>query len=390
MFESIPEAQPDKIFAVMERFKADPRPHKMSLIAGIFCDDEGRVPILSSVKKAETELLATEISKDYLLIEGEQSYQHHVLELLGLQATDPRYGVLHTPGGTGALHVIALFLQAQFPHSTVFVSAPTWPNHPHIFKMAGFQIAEYRYYDKAQKTICFDAVIEDLKQAKERDIVLFHACCHNPSGADFTQEQWQLLSALVQAKQLIPVFDCAYQGFANNLQDDAYAIRLFAEMGIECLVASSFSKNFGLYNERVGALTVCAASSTSRDHVYSQLKILARGVYSNPPAHGGHIVDKILGSDLKSMWHADLIHMKNRLQAMRALLAERLSAALQTDYQYMLHQYGLFSFVNLSPAQVERMMSEQAVYLLTTGRINVASVNHWNVDRFCEALKAVS
>lgn len=392
MFETIKPAAADPILGLNEAFNADLRDTKVNLGVGVYKDNDGKTPILDCVKQAETLLLDRELSKSYFGIEGHSVYAEQVQSLVFGSHHDviqqKRAKLAQTPGGTGALKVAADFIHKHLPNATLWLSNPSWANHQQIFSNADVPIAQYRYYDKASQGLDFDGLLDDLKQAKVGDIVLLHACCHNPTGIDPTQEQWQDIATLVKDKQLIPLFDMAYQGFAKGLEEDAYAIRLFAEQLPELLVASSFSKNFGLYNERIGAFTLVAENEAAALAAFSQVKICIRTNYSNPPAHGGLIVSTVLADEnLTASWENELTAMRVRIQSMRvkleALLTEKVP---DRDFQFINQQHGMFSFSGLSPEQVNTLKVESGIYIVGSGRINVAGITDSNIDYLTDAI----
>ncbi|ERK18521.1 MAG: amino acid aminotransferase [Pantoea sp.] len=395
MFESISAAPADPILGLADLFRADDRPNKINLGIGVYKDETGKTPVLTSVKKAEQYLLENETTKNYLSIDGLADFARCTQELLfGKESALIAAGracTAQTPGGTGALRVAADFLANQTSVKRVWVSNPSWPNHKNVFNAAGLEVCDYQYYDAANHTLDFDGMVASLREAKAGDVVLFHGCCHNPTGIDPTTEQWQQLAALSQANGWLPLFDFAYQGFARGLDEDAEGLRIFAASHQELIVASSYSKNFGLYNERVGALTVVAANSDVAKTAFSQVKYSIRANYSNPPAHGAAVVATILGNDaLRTIWEQELTDMRQRIQRMRQLFVNTLaSSGAEQDFSFIIKQNGMFSFSGLTKDQVVRLREEFGVYAVNSGRVNVAGMTPDNMSALCEAIVAV-
>ncbi len=395
MFESIPMAKPDAILGLTEAFKKDPNPKKINLSVGVYKDNTGNTPIFASVKKAEERLLATEKSKSYLSIEGSKEYGDAVQGLLFGQdheiVASKRAVTAHTPGGTGGLRVAADFLKAHFPGATVWLSDPTWPNHPNVFQAAGLACKTYPYFDFAANTITFDKLLEGLRAVSKGDVVLLHACCHNPTGVDPTAAQWKAIGDMLAERGALPFFDFAYQGLAHGLAEDSAGVLELARPGAEMLIASSFSKNFGLYNERVGALTVVAGNAEAGEKAMSQVKSCIRANYSNPSFHGGAIVTTILNDpSLRAEWEGEVTAMRDRINGMRKTFVETLKAkGVKRDFSFIAGQTGMFSFSGLSPEQVERLKKEYGIYIVGNGRINVAGMTDSNVGVLCEAIANV-
>ncbi|MGL5360166.1 MAG: amino acid aminotransferase, partial [Shewanella sp.] len=378
-----------------DTFKADPRQDKINLGVGIYKDEAGQTPVLQSVKKAEALLLEQEKTKNYLGIEGVQAYNRVVQELLFGQGSpliaSGRAATAQAPGGTGALRIAAEFLLRNTPARTIWVSNPTWANHQNIFETAGMTVKEYGYYNASAHDIDFDGMMTDLAQAEAGDIILLHGCCHNPTGIDLTLAQWALVAQLCADKQLVPLFDFAYQGFGRGIEEDAAGLRLVASKVPELLVANSFSKNFGLYNERIGAVTVLAEDADAATRAFSQVKRTIRASYSNPPAHGALIVSTILGdAALKAQWEQELTQMRERIAQMRTLFVESLQAqGVTQDFSFISRQNGMFSFSGLNKAQVARLKDEFGVYIVGSGRISVAGMTKSNMPALCKAIAAV-
>ena len=395
MFEKITAAPADPILGLTDIFRADARPNKINLGIGVYKDETGKTPVLTSVKKAEQYLLENETTKNYLGIEGIPAFASCTQELLfGKESpivADRRARTAQTPGGTGGLRVAADFIANQTSAKRIWISNPSWPNHKNVFSAVGLEVLEYAYYDAANHALDFDGLLNSLKQAQAGDVVLFHGCCHNPTGIDPTPEQWAQLTELSVANGWLPLFDFAYQGFANGLEEDAQGLRIFAAKHKELIVASSYSKNFGLYNERVGACTIVAADAEIADRAFSQVKAAIRANYSNPPSHGAAVVATILGNDaLRAMWEQELTDMRQRIHRMRQLFVNTLQEkGAQQDFSFIIQQNGMFSFSGLTKEQVLRLREEFGVYAVNSGRVNVAGMTPDNMAPLCEAIVAV-
>ncbi|WP_346827714.1 amino acid aminotransferase [Serratia inhibens] len=395
MFEKITAAPADPILGLTDIFRADARPNKINLGIGVYKDETGKTPVLTSVKKAEQYLLENETTKNYLGIEGIPAFASCTQELLfGKQSpiiADKRARTAQTPGGTGGLRVAADFIANQTSAKRIWISNPSWPNHKNVFSAVGLEVLEYAYYDAANHALDFNGLLNSLKQAKAGDVVLFHGCCHNPTGIDPTAEQWAQLAELSVANGWLPLFDFAYQGFAKGLEEDAEGLRIFAAKHQELIVASSYSKNFGLYNERVGACTIVAADADTADRAFSQVKAAIRANYSNPPSHGAAVVATILGDDaLRALWEQELTDMRQRIHRMRQLFVNTLQEkGAEQDFSFIINQNGMFSFSGLSKEQVLRLREEFGVYAVNSGRINVAGMTPDNMAPLCEAIVAV-
>ncbi|EMX8466712.1 aspartate/tyrosine/aromatic aminotransferase [Serratia ureilytica] len=395
MFEKITAAPADPILGLTDIFRADARPNKINLGIGVYKDETGKTPVLTSVKKAEQYLLENETTKNYLGIEGIPAFASCTQELLfGKESpivADRRARTAQTPGGTGGLRVAADFIANQTSAKRIWISNPSWPNHKNVFNAVGLEVLEYAYYDAANHALDFDGLLNSLKQAQAGDVVLFHGCCHNPTGIDPTPEQWAQLAELSVTNGWLPLFDFAYQGFANGLEEDAQGLRIFAAKHKELIVASSYSKNFGLYNERVGACTIVAADAETADRAFSQVKAAIRANYSNPPSHGAAVVATILGNDaLRAMWEQELTDMRQRIHRMRQLFVNTLQEkGAQQDFSFIIQQNGMFSFSGLTKEQVLRLREEFGVYAVNSGRVNVAGMTPDNMAPLCEAIVAV-
>jgi aspartate/tyrosine/aromatic aminotransferase len=395
MFETITPAPPDAILGLTDAFKKDANPKKINLGVGVYKDASGLTPVLASVKEAERRIDATEKTKSYLPIEGSPEYNNATLRLVfgdGHEVVQSgRAATVQTPGGTGALRVAGEFIARFYPNATVWISQPTWPNHPSVFTSAGLKVANYAYFDAAANSVDFDAMLAQVNQMPRGDVLLIHGCCHNPTGADLSPTQWSQVAAVAQERGLLPLLDFAYQGFAEGLEEDAAGVRIMADHCPELLMASSFSKNFGLYNERIGAVTFVAASQDSADAALTHIQQCVRANYSNPPAHGAKIVETILGdADLRRQWEGEVQEMRERINTMRGLFVETLNEkGVDREFSFIAQQRGMFSFSGLNPDQVKKLREKYAIYIVGSGRINVAGMTADNMDYLCEAIADV-
>ena len=398
MFEHIKAAPADPILGLGEAFKSETRENKINLGIGVYKDAQGTTPIMRAVKEAEKRLFDNEKTKNYLTIDGIADYNERTKELLFGKDSEVikanRARTVQSLGGTGALRIAAEFIKRQTKAQNVWISTPTWPNHTNhnaIFNAVGMTIREYRYYDAELKALDWEHLLEDLSQANEGDVVLLHGCCHNPTGIDPTPEQWQELAALSAKNGWLPLFDFAYQGLANGLEQDAYGLRAFAANHKELLVASSFSKNFGLYNERVGAFTLVAENAEIASTALTQVKSIIRTLYSNPASHGGATVATVLNDpQLRQEWENELTEMRERIKKMRHLFVQLLKEyGAEQDFSFIMEQNGMFSFSGLSPEQVDRLKEEFAIYAVRSGRINVAGITEDNIRYLCESIVKV-
>lgn len=395
MFQSIPLAPPDSILGLTAAYKSEPNPNKVNLGVGVYKDASGQTPILKSVKLAEERLLQSEKSKSYLPIDGAPEYGQLVQalmlgpdhEVLG----SSRAATAQTPGGTGALRVAADFVKQMMPEATVWISDPTWANHPSIFEAAGLPTRTYPYYDPASHGIRFVAMLDAIQKMPAGDVLLLHGCCHNPTGVDLNPEQWRAVAQAAQTQGLLVLLDFAYQGFGSGLVEDALGLHCLVDAGLELLVASSFSKNFGLYNERIGALTAITQDAEGAERVRSQIKRCIRTNYSNPPAHGGAIVQTVLGDpELRTLWESEVTAMRERINSMRHLFVETLNEkGAGQDFSFIAQQRGMFSFSGLTPTQVQALRERHGVYIVGSGRINVAGLTESNMDYLCAAIADV-
>ena len=396
MFQKVDAYAGDPILSLMERFKDDPRSDKVNLSIGLYYNEDGIIPQLKAVAEAEARLSAQPHGASiYLPMEGLNTYRHAIASLLfGADHSvlaQHRVASIQTLGGSGALKVGADFLKRYFPGSRVWVSDPTWENHIAIFEGAGFEVSTYPWFDDKTNGVRFAAFLEKLNTLPERDIVLLHPCCHNPTGADLTNAQWDQVVEVLKARNLIPFLDIAYQGFGAGMEEDAYAIRAIANAGMPMLVSNSFSKIFSLYGERVGGLSIVCEDTETAGRVLGQLKATVRRNYSSPPNFGAQVVAAVLGdSALKASWLAEVEGMRTRILAMRQELVDVLKETVPGgDFDYLLKQRGMFSYTGFSAAQVDRLRDEFGVYLIASGRMCVAGLNAGNVRRVAQAFAAV-
>jgi len=391
LFAHIPLAPGDPILGVTEAFLKDMNPKKVNLGVGVYQDANGKMPVLPAVKEAERRILEKEITKSYLPIDGLKDYSNRVQTLLfgedSQTLKDGKIVTVQTLGGSGALRVGADLLKCFFPQSQVWISRPSWENHRALFEFAGFEVKEYPYYDPATGGVDFEGMKASLEKAPKGTIVLLHVCCHNPTGVDLTKEQWNEVHTILAEREALPFLDFAYQGFGDGLEEDSYAVRLFSDAGTPAVIANSFSKNFGLYRERVGALSVVTQSKDEAAKLLSQLKRVIRTNYSNPSSHGAHIVAEVLADpELKRAWEGEVTAMRERIKEMRDhfvnTLAEKNSPI---DFSFVRAQRGMFSYSGLSPEVVD-VLREKSIYILRTGRICLAALNHHNVEYVCDSI----
>ena len=395
MFEHIEPFAGDPILSLNDDFQKDPRSHKINLSIGIYFDDEGRIPVLDCVRRAEGLMLEKGGAKPYLPIEGDANFRREVQSLL-FGADSPaiaagRIATLQTVGSSSALKVGADFLKRWFPDSGVWVSDPTWDNHRSMLEGAGLKVSTYPYYDAATGGVRFDAMCEAIAKLPPRSIVLLHACCHNPTGVDLTSAQWAQLVPILKRGELLPFLDLAYQGYGDGIDEDAFAIRALAAAEGPFFLANSFSKSMSLYGERAGALSLVCPTAAEAALAFGQLKATVRRNYSSPAIHAGGVVARVLGEPaLRASWLADVNAMRERIKSMRRSLHEVLSAKVPgRDFGYFLTQRGMFSYTGLSVAQADRLREEFGVYVLRSGRMCVAGLNNGNVERTAEAMAAV-
>jgi aromatic-amino-acid transaminase len=395
LFTAVEMAPRDPILGLNEQFAADSNPNKVNLGVGVYFDDNGKLPLLQCVQEAEKTLMAHPTARGYLPIDGIAAYDAAVKILVFGAQSEPvvsgRVATVQGIGGTGGLKIGADFLKKLSPNSKVLISDPSWENHRALFTQAGFTVDAYRYYNAAQRGIDFEGMLADIAAAPAGTIVLLHACCHNPTGYDISPAQWDEVISTIKAKQLTPFLDMAYQGFGYGIQEDGAVIGKFVQAGLTFFVSTSFSKSFSLYGERVGALSVLCASKEEADRVLSQLKIVIRTNYSNPPTHGGAVVAAVLNNpELRALWERELGEMRVRIKAMRQKLVEGLKAAgVKQDMSFITQQIGMFSYSGLSKDQMVRLRSEFGVYGTDTGRMCVAALNSKNIDYVCQCIAKV-
>lgn len=395
LFSAVELAPRDPILGLNEAFNADARATKVNLGVGVYFNEEGKIPLLRAVREAEKARVELAAPRGYLPIEGIAAYDAAVQKLLlGNESpllADGRVITAQALGGTGALKLGADFLKRLNPTGKVAISDPSWENHRALFEYAGFEVLNYPYYDAATHGVKFDAMLEAFNSYPAGTVVVLHACCHNPTGVDLTAAQWQQVVETVKARSLVPFLDIAYQGFGENIDADAAAVRLFAKTDINVFVSSSFSKSFSLYGERVGALSIITSAKEEAARVLSQLKRVIRTNYSNPPTHGGSIVAAVLASpELRATWEQELGEMRDRIRAMRNGLVEQIKAAgVERDFSFVNRQRGMFSYSGLTSPQVDRLREEFGIYAVGTGRICVAALNTRNLEVVANAIATV-
>ena len=394
MFSHLQAAPTDPILGLMAAYTQDTRPFKIDLGVGVYKDEAGNTPILACVKEAEARRGRNETTKTYIGMAGDPGFNAQIdqLSLGGARAlVDQRVATAHTPGGTGAVRVAADLIKRCRPEATVWMSDPTWGNHPAVFKAAGLAVREYPYYDPATQSLRADAMFDAVAQVPAGDVVLLHACCHNPSGVDLAPEHWQRVAEMAQRQGFVPLVDMAYQGFSSDLDSDAYGVRLLADALPELIYTTSCSKNFGLYRERIGAVSVIAATAEQTTVAKSHLLSTIRNNYSMPPAHGALIVAEILdNAALKAQWLGELAAMRDRINSYRSLMVSRLrDAGVERDFGFIERQRGMFSFLGIAPEQIQRLREEFAIYMVGSSRANIAGLNQRNMDHFVSAMATV-
>ena len=395
LFTAVEMAPRDPILGLNEQFNADSNPAKVNLGVGVYYDDNGKLPLLECVKTAEKQMMEAPKARGYLPIDGIAAYDSAVKNLVfgaGSEAVKSgRVATIQALGGTGGLKVGADFLKRLSPGAKVLISDPSWENHRALFTNAGFVVESYPYYDAARRGINFDGMLTALDAAPEGTIILLHACCHNPTGYDLTAAQWDQVVAVTKAKKLVPFLDMAYQGFGAGIAEDGAVIGKYVASGQDFLVSTSFSKSFSLYGERVGALSVLCSSKDEADRVLSQLKIVIRTNYSNPPTHGGQVVAAVLNTpELRALWEKELAGMRVRIKQMRTAMVQKLKAAgVKQDMSFIEQQVGMFSYSGLTKDQMVRLRNEFSVYGTDTGRMCVAALNSKNIDYVCASVAKV-
>jgi aspartate aminotransferase len=394
MFSQLKQLPADPILGLSVKFKADINPNKIDLGAGIYKDALGNTPVLACVKTAEQYRVDNEASKAYLGSAGSASFNTRMTDLIlgdHKVIAENRIKTVSTPGGTGALRVAGEFIKKCTPGATIWVSNPTWANHKGVFEAAGLIVKTYPYYDYENKCLDFPAMLEAFKQIPKEDAVLLHACCHNPSGMDLNKEQWQQIAEVSKQIGFMPVVDMAYQGFGTDLDTDAYGLRLMADTVEQMIICSSCSKNFGLYRERIGACSIIGRSAIAADIINSVLLSVVRVAYSMPPAHGAAIVETILGSDeLTTQWHGELAEMRIRISDMRQLLVDKLAEnGVTRDFSFITTQNGMFSFLGITPEQVQQLQDDYSIYIVGSSRISLAGISSDNVDYLAQSIAKV-
>lgn len=396
MFNHVERYAGDPILGLMDKFANDPRSDiKVNLGVGVYYTEDGKLPVLECVKTAEAQIANPPRPRGYLPMDGLAGYKKACQELLfgkdSRAVAEGRVATIATLGGSGALKVGADFIHQWFPKAKCYVSKPTWGNHISIFAGAGMEVGEYPYYDAATIGVKFDEMCEFFKSLDQNDVVLLHPCCHNPTGVDLDREQWDIVLDIIKDKKLIAFMDIAYQGFGDDMDSDAYAIRRAVELGLPVFVSNSFSKNLSLYGERVGGLSVVAPSADEAERVLGQLKFTVRRIYSNPPSHGGAVVDIVMNDDeLFNQWVGEVYEMRDRIRTMRQKLQDTLSAKLpERDFSYFTKQRGMFSFTGLNAEQVVRLRDEFAVYMVENGRMCLAGLNSKNIEYVAYAMAEV-
>jgi aromatic-amino-acid transaminase len=395
LFQAVELAPRDPILGLNEQFATDPNPAKVNLGVGVYYDDNGKLPLLRCVAEAERQLMEAPAPRGYLPIDGIAAYDKAVQSLVfGADSPvvrDGRVATVQALGGTGGLKVGADFLRKLDPRARVLISDPSWENHRALFTNAGFEVGSYPYYDAERRGVAFDAMLGALNAAPAGSVVVLHACCHNPTGYDLTPEQWRQVVAATKARGLVPFLDMAYQGFGDGISEDGAVVGMFIDSGMDFFVSNSFSKSFSLYGERVGALSVVCSSTDEVTRVLSQLKIVIRTNYSNPPTHGAQVVARVLTTPgLRAMWEEELAGMRLRIKQMRQALVEKLrEAGVTADMSFITRQRGMFSYSGLSQQQMQRLRSEFGIYGVDSGRICVAALNSRNIDAVARAMAAV-
>jgi aromatic-amino-acid transaminase len=395
MFKHVDAYAGDPILSLNEAFQKDSRPGKINLSIGIYFDDEGRIPMLDSVRKAELAVVADAGARPYLPMEGAANFRNAVQGLLFGEnhpaRAEGRIVTIQSVGSSGGLKVGADFIKRYFPASAIYVSDPTWDNHRAVFEGSGIEVKTYPYYDAATGGVRFADMLEAIRALPAKSVVLLHACCHNPTGVDLSPMQWDELIPVLKERELLPFLDLAYQGYGDGIDEDAFAIRAMLDAGLSFFVANSFSKSMSLYGERCGALSVVCPDAAQAALVLGQMKFMIRRNYSNPPLHGGQIVARVLSDpQLRSLWEGEVTEMRERIHAMRNALYEVLTAKLPgRNFDYFLTQRGMFSYTGLTAAQVDRLKDEFGVYLVRSGRMCVAGLNNKNVEATASAMAAV-
>ena len=392
LFDKIKKAEKDPILGLTEEFKKDDNSNKVNLSVGVYQDEFGNTPTFSTVLDAERQIQTQEISKTYKPIDGDKQFIDRSIRLVfGRQLSTEKEGLLfglNTPGGTGALRLASDFLHTFSNESSVWISNPSWPNHKPIFESSGFNVNNYSYFDSSSNSVGFDNMVSDIESVPSGDIIVLHGCCHNPTGSDLNYNQWEEIADLIAYKGLVTICDFAYQGLGDGIDEDARGVRVLSEKLDELIVCSSYSKNFGLYSERVGCLFYHSRNKSISESVLSQLKKTARSNYSNPPAHGSEIVKLILGDEvLRKEWIEELTQVRERIISVRKMFVEKLNERkCVKDFNFIQDQKGMFSFTGLTPTQVDLLKRDYSIYIVNSGRINIAGINSNNVDYLADSI----
>lgn len=395
MFQSIERRPPDPILGLSAAYKKDTNPNKVDLGVGVYKDESGRTPVVSAIKKAELKLWETEDSKSYIAQAGPEGFLRSTAEMiLGANSTalrEQRACSILAPGGSGALRVAAEFITNNYPDTRIWVSTPTWANHVPLLSSAGLKLAEYPYYNYASHEIDIEQMMDTLKAATVGDLVLVHGCCHNPCGGDLSKEQWQAFAEAAEKQGFTPFIDLAYQGLGDGLEEDVYGLRLLAERLPEVIVASSCSKNFGLYRERTGAVTLVGETADQVSASASQILSTARQIYSMPPSHGAALVEIVLSDPaLKAEWLTELTGMRERINGLRSNIVAKLKAnGVEQDFSFIEREKGMFSFLGLSVEQVQKLINDYSIYMVNSSRINVAGISNSNIDYLAQSIAKV-
>ena len=395
MFDDVPLAPADAILGLTEAFKKDPNPEKINLGVGVFTDVNGKTPLLESAKVAEKRLAASAVTRNYLPIDGDATFRSHMQALVFGKDSEivftKRAYTACAPGGTGALRVAGDFLKANFPSTKVWLSNPTWPNHPQVFDAAGLRTNRYQWFDPVANALDYAAFLDTLSKIPAGDAVLLHGCCHNPTGIDPTPKQWEEIASVMAERKLLPLVDFAYQGFGDGLDEDAAGIRTLASKCREMIVCNSCSKNFSLYADRVGSVSFVTGDEQAAGRVASQVKRVIRANYSNPPQHGFSVVATILSDkELHAQWESEVTGMRNRINGLRKLFTETLAAkGAKQDFSFITRQKGMFSFSGLSKAQVLTLREKYAIYIVDSGRVSIAGMNEKTMDTLCTRIASI-
>tara|TARA_B100000427_G_scaffold291050_1_gene267636 strand:- start:2033 stop:3226 length:1194 start_codon:yes stop_codon:yes gene_type:complete len=394
-FENVNEAPKDPILGLTDEFNKDTNPKKVNLAVGVYQDDNGITSTFESVLEAEKILLDMNISKSYKPIDGDKDFLKQSIQMvLGEKIFEnSRFSpiALNTPGGTGALKLVSEFLNTFSSKSTVWFSNPTWPNHQPIFEASGFETNSYEYFDKENNIVAFEEMVKSIEKIPSGDIIVLHGCCHNPTGCDLSDDQWEVLASILKKNNIITICDFAYQGLGDGVDEDASGVRILSEKVDDLFICSSYSKNFGLYSERVGCLIYKSADEQKSEKILSQLKKTARTIYSNPPAHGSEIVKIILNDEyLKNLWLKDLSGLRNRVKEMRASLNSNLiELGCNKDFSFIVDQNGMFSFSGISKEDVHKLRNEYSIYIVDSGRVNIAGITSKNINYISESINKI-